>query len=500
MRALRPPGWLWLLRHEVRLEWRAFGGGAAWILIGLGGLLYIAAHLAAGLIIHASPPERWLAVGAPAMILIEVVAATLVLSSAFGLAVRTLFFRGDLDLLLSAPVSATTVFAVRALFVAAGCIALLALLASPFIDMGILLGHPGMATAYAVIAALGLACAAIAFATTLVLGRILGVRRARVVAQILGALIGAIIVIAFQIPNLLPREKRAAFYASFAHGGHGWLGADSPLAWPLRAALGEPLPALVVIGGGLAVFLAMLPLNRRAFIDAVQRAGETGASAAAPAARAGGAHRAFRTGLARIVLVKELKLLARDPMLIGNSLLQMLYLVPLLVLAWSNRAAPQLVGAALILLLANLCGNLAWICVSAEEAPDLLGSAPIDRWRVNLYKACAAALAPALFGIPLVAWYALRSLPDAVIVAACLVLALLSSATIQLWHAKPARARDLAVRRKENVTTNLVEMVVAFGWAGTCFALLVHSFTAILGVLVALGGLLFVWASRTRPQ
>ncbi|HZZ93121.1 MAG TPA: hypothetical protein VFE23_11200 [Usitatibacter sp.] len=498
MRILEPPGWAWLMRHELRLEWRAFGGGRLFIVLVGGGLVYALAHLAAWAVMRASPPESWLAAAAPGLIVAEMVVALLVLSSAFGLAVRALFFRGDLDLMLSAPVPVSTLLAVRAAFVALGCVALVALLWSPFVNVGLFFGRARALLAYPVLAAFGLACASIAFCVTLALARVVGVRRARILAQVLGAVIGAALVIAMQVPNLMSDATRMRYARWLSSGGaHDWMGPASPLAWPLRALFGEPLPALAAIVAGVALFLAMLPLNRRAFLDAVQRSGE--GTHRARVAAAGAHERRFRTGLARIVIAKELRLIVRDPMLIASTLLQALYLVPLvLVMVSRGESARALLGPAVLLLASTLCGNLAWICVSAEEAPDLLGSAPVAHWRVDVLKASAAVLVPALLSLPFVAWYLMHSVIDGVAVALFVALSLFSTALIQLWTARPARARDLAVRRKDHVTTNLIEMAGSMGWAAACFGALAHGVAPALGIAVAGGALLAAYLMRPR--
>jgi len=501
MALLRRPGWPWLMLHELRLDWRAVGGGRAWILLGLGGALYALAHYGAWIVLSRSTPEQWLASASPGYFVLEAVAGLVVLSMAFGLAVRTLFFRGDLDLLLSAPVAAVTVFAVRAVFVALRCVALVALLVSPFIHAGVLLGRWHMLLAYPALAAFGLACAAVAFAATLALARRLGVRRARIAAQVLGALIGATLAIGVQLPNALPAAGRERVLAWLGAHTEGWFGPDSVMAWPLRALAGEPPFALGAVVAGVALFGLMLPMNWRGFLDAVQRADDAGRReepSRAAAARA----RLFRTGLARIVVAKELKLLLRDPMLVGSSLVQVLYLVPLLIVVWNRgaTATAQLLGPGVVLLLANLCGSLAWICVSAEEAPDLVRAAPVESWRVNFYKASAAALGPALIGLPFVGWYLVRSARDGLAVALFLALALWSSAAIQLWSARAVRARDLALRRKDRVGINLLEMLTAFGWAAACHAAIRGSLAVLGGIAVAIAGLALAHAVRPRSD
>src|SRR5689334_12689798 len=130
-----------------------------------------------------------LARAAPVAILSTVFMVLFVISSAFGFAVHALYTRGDLDLLLSSPVPVSHVYATRAAVVGLGAIGTIAVFLLPMANMAPFRGHWGPLAAYPVLGALGLAAAAIAFASTFGLVRIFGVRRARVMAQVAGALI-----------------------------------------------------------------------------------------------------------------------------------------------------------------------------------------------------------------------------------------------------------------------------------------------------------------------
>jgi ABC-2 type transport system permease protein len=499
-RILEPPGWPWLLRHELRLGWRGSHGARIWILAAFGALLWAGEHVAAWALLSFAPPERWLAGAAPALIGITVFVLLLMLSLTFALAVRAIYDRGDLDLLGSAPVSPASVYAVRAVGVASGGVALMAFFWTPFPHVAMWMGHPRLLLGLPVLAAMGLACAALAFAGTLVLARVLGVRRARSVAQVLGALIGGLFVIAMQFPNMMPAEtqRTIAAWAKSPEGlawGRTWLGPDSPLAWPARALLGEPIPALALIVLGLAIFVAVIRGTQHAFMESAQRAGEAGG-----ARREGRGLERFRTGLARAVIVKELRLIARDPLLIGKTLLQLLYLVPLVIVIARKSTAQVLAGPALVVMLSTLAGTLAWITVSAEEAHDLLRSAPVARSRVAIYKVAAAVIGPALLAVPLIAWYALRAPLDALVVAIYTALALATSAIIELWTTKPARTRDLATRHRENRSTNLIEALASMGWGAACYFTLKPSFLVVLGLVAAAGMLVLAWVMRAGPE
>ena len=82
---------------------------------------------------------------------------------------------------------------------------------------------------------------------------------------------------------------------------------------------------------------------------------------------------------------KEQLLILRDPWLISQSLMQLLYLSPPALLLWHNYG--QAGGAivlvpVLVMASGQLAGGLAWLTISGEDAPDLVRSAPVQPGRL----------------------------------------------------------------------------------------------------------------------
>ncbi len=169
------------------------------------------------------------------------------------------------------------------------------------------------------------------------------------------------------------------------------------------------------------------------------------------------------------MIVKELKLIARDPLLIAKSLVQGVALVPLMLLLVRKSQLAGLLGASLVLLASMLAGIFAWIAVSGEEAPDLLGSSPVDDDRLRWLKVAAALLPVGVLCTPFLAWYAYLSWRLFAIVVVFLTLSLASAGVIQVWTGVPGSGRDLRVRNRKNILANLVESMATFGWAGACY-------------------------------
>jgi ABC-2 type transport system permease protein len=87
----------------------------------------------------------------------------------------------------------------------------MALLRQRLVDVLVIGGGVRWFSAYGVVMAIGLSAAAVAIAVTIVLFRLIGPSRTRLVAQILAAIIGAGFVIALQIAAILSYSTLSRF-------------------------------------------------------------------------------------------------------------------------------------------------------------------------------------------------------------------------------------------------------------------------------------------------
>ena len=386
---------------------------------------------------------------------------------------------------MASPVPIRDVYLVRGLTVAIVAIALPALFLLPVANMGAAHGYWLTLTAYPVLLAMGTFFAALAFAGTLALSRLLGPRRGYRAAQVVGALVAMVFVISMQFQSVLPQDVQARIQAwTTSEQGRAWLGAHSVLTWPARALFGDPLPALAIVILGAGAFALVVRTTTSEFVSAAQEdpgVSQRRGASSRPA-------RAFRAGLATVVVSKELKLVARDPTLLAQSLFQLLAMIPLMLILMRKSELAALLGASLVLLASMLAGIFAWMVVSGEEAPDLLGSAPVDAERLRWLKVAAALLPVGVLCLPFLAWYAVLSWRMFAIVALFLVLALAASAVIQVWLGMPGSGRDLRARMRKNRLANVVEAVSTFGFAGACYLAMAGWYRTAL--LVAIAGLL----------
>lgn len=504
----------WLARHEIRLFWYNAASGkpkAAPRRPGTGGLAalglaWLVLHVAAFFVvsrtagIDAADPRVLVAVTA-----LMFGCMTFMLSSALKSSVLVLFERGDLDLLLSSPLPSRSIFTVRLATVAAGTAALYLFFLAPFAHMGAVLGHTRWLAVYPVILASATIIACAAMLMTLGLVRVLGARRTRVVAQVIGALAGALLFILSQVfshySQTMETEAAAAFAQAFSAGG--LLGAASPFWLPGRALLGDPLPVLGTVLVAIAAFMFTAGRTHRFFVHGLQQAASSSRAARPPE---GGVRYRFGRSLFDTVVRKEWRLIVRDPHLISQVALQLIYLLPLCFIVF-RRSEIQLpaLAAGLTLLCSSLTASLAWITVSAEDAPDLLRSAPAAARTVRLAK-LAAAVTPslAIISIPLL-WLVMRA-PVAGLLACFTVCGgVCAAAIIVHWCGRPASRGDFTTRGKGDFLRSMLEVLNGLAWGGLAWSLVSvatgePSSTVLIGAAFAFASTLLTlavaWFSR----
>jgi ABC-2 type transport system permease protein len=136
------------MHHEFRLYWRGFSKDVATKISVL--LLVIFLHLVAipvALMIRRAPPLPQLTVDLALTIGAGIV-LFLMISRGLITAVQALYARGDMDLLLSSPISPRAIIAVRATFIAASVTLEFAVIIWPFADVFVLFGQLAWAKAY----------------------------------------------------------------------------------------------------------------------------------------------------------------------------------------------------------------------------------------------------------------------------------------------------------------------------------------------------------------
>jgi ABC-2 type transport system permease protein len=215
-------------------------------LIAFAAIMHLPAYAVIGRIADLQAP-----LDKPSLIVITatiVLAWALMLSQAIESVTRVFYARADLDLIMSSPVQLANVFSVRIAAIALSVIAMALLLSTPFVDVLV---------AYGVVVAIGLSAAAVAIAVTVLLFRLIGPSRTRLVAQILAAIIGAGFVIALQIAAILSYGTLSRFAILTSDAAAGFApDIESVVWWPARAALGDGEALLCLLAGGVMAMLS----------------------------------------------------------------------------------------------------------------------------------------------------------------------------------------------------------------------------------------------------
>ena len=496
----------WLARHEIRLAWRdwlamATGGKRArgLVLAVALGLFALALHWLADLLV-----QPWTARGiAPDKETLVLITGagflfwTVMLSQALESVTRAYYGRSDLDLLLSSPASSRRLFAVRTGAIGLTTMALSCLLASPMVDTLALRAGPQWLAAYGVLASLSALSTAISVLVTIALFRLFGPGRTRLIAQVIAGVVGAGFVIGIQAAAILAYGNMSRFsILQSAEVVAAVPDLSSALWWPARAAMGDLVPLVAVALLGFGSLVAVMAFTSSSFGRLAIAA--VGVSKGAGRRRQPTSFR--RYSQKQTLRLKEWKLLARDPWLLSQTLMQILYLLPPALLLWVNYGENTgifvVVVPVLVMASGQLAGGLAWLAISGEDAHDLVVTAPLSPRAVLSAKieAVLSVLGCAL--LPLLLLVAASSIAVALVTALCAALAAGSATAIQLWFRTPMRRSMFRRRQVASRMATITEALASIMWAGTAALLVAGSWIAIAALIpaaIALAILVLAW-------
>jgi ABC-2 type transport system permease protein len=469
---------VWFARHESRLAWRDFvammtaGRRTRARKVAIGFVIFVVImHVIAYSVVGryaAAPIDRQLLIGVSASLLLSWL---LMISQAMESMTRAFYARADLDLILASPVAAERLFAVRIGTVALSVAGMALPLAGPFINMLAWRGGAHWLAAYGVIPAMGATAAALAVLATAALFRLIGPKRTRFIAQIIAAVIGAAFVIGLQVAAILSYGTLSQGSVLQSDAFTALLpAADSVVWWPARAVLGDARALVVLLALGFAALAAAIAVVAPRFgayaVAAASAESTPSARAQRPSAlRAASPRRALRR--------KEWILLRRDPWLVSQTLMQMLYLLPPALMLWKSFAAQSPGGAlnllvpVLVMAAGQLAGGLAWLTISGEDAPDLVATAPIPARFVLRAKIEAVLGVIAVVFAPLIVVLAFASLRHALLTLAGIVAASASATAIQLWFRTQAKRSQFRRRQVSSRVATFAEAFSSIAFAAT---------------------------------
>jgi ABC-2 type transport system permease protein len=484
-----PGSTLWLLRHEIKLQWRTTGQKVNNVRVVIAIALFVAQGIAFMMAFGANllPPM-------PANLLLLMMSSgalivfLLMVSTALAAVVQTLYTRGDMDLMLSSPLAPRSIVLVRASAVAVNVCARFGLLILPFANAFGLLVNPRWFVAYLALSCLGMLATAVSLMTALGLFRTLGPRRTRQFAQIFAALIGMAAVVLAQLPNVMnpgpdgimhQMDNLLAVIA--VHGSDSWI-------WlPARALRGDPLPLVALLALCVGIFALVAHCLADRFLATMVAAGGTGTTSGQNRRKA--SSRRFRTGTVAVLRRKELRLIARDPWLLTQLTQKMVFVLPLGLMFWkSHIGAVSSAWLVLVLLSGNLAGGLAWLAVSGEDARELVSGAPLRSFDVLRAKIEAALLPVALaLLVPIaLAWRADAWL--GLTLAVGCTGAAMTGVLLHALYPTEGKHSEFNRRAKEGLGMEMAELLLATGWTATAAGMLLHNPLALVGppLLIAL--------------
>ncbi len=483
-------------RHELRLAWREWlslmtaGKRSREALALAVGALFLAGLLAMAYALVAAPLRTGVTTTPATLVLFTGLlglSASLMLAQSIESVTRVFYARADLDLILSSPANAATLFAVRVLAIVLSS-ALMALgLAAPFALVAAVIDGPRWFAVIPTIFALAALSTSLAMVVTVGLFRVVGARRTRLIAQVVAAMVGAAFLIGLQIAAILSFGELSRFSMLTSSVLITSAPAPCSVVWlPARAALGDPAALVALVAASLAVLAMAVAFVAPRFADVATRAasisehdearGRTGTIDAGHPDAALGA--------------KEWRLIARDPWLVSQTLMQVLYLVPPALLLWQSygesTGALVVLAPVLVMAVGQLAGGLAWLAISGEDAPDLVATAPILPRAVTIAKVRSvltivlAVVAPFLVGLTLAdAWV------GAVTAVAVLVSAV-SAVAIQLWFRTQARRSAFRRRQTASRVATFAEAFSSISWAGAAALGAAQHWAALVFVLLAM--------------
>jgi ABC-2 type transport system permease protein len=248
--------------------------------------------------------------------------------------------------------------------------------------------------------------------------------------------------------------------------------------------LGDGTALLSLLAGSLILLGATMTAFSPRFGDYV-------ASVSPRTARQSHRARPFRPGSRQGALRrKELQLLWRDPWLVSQTLMQLLYLLPPAVMLWGSfgddNGALIVLAPVLVMAGGQLAGGLAWLTISGEDAADLVATAPLPASRITRAKIEVVLLIIAAVFAPLILALLLARPELAIITAGATIVAAGSATAIQLWFRVQGRRSQFRRRQTSSRIATFAEAFSSIGWAATAaLALVMPGVAAVAAVLTA---------------
>ena len=423
----------------------------------------------------------------------------LMVSAALDSAAYALYARGDYDLMFSAPLPPQTVLLVRALNVFGFTLAKTGLYGTPILILLAIQQDPRWLVGLPLILALALGATAIAIGLAMGMVRLIGIRNTRFAAQVTAALAGLLVLVMVQWDTIFGPGPKDALVADYVAN-------PESLTWqvamlPARAVMGDLLAlSAVIIAAALLAVLMFVGLAESFVRNTVLAAG----SAAAAPPRARRSRASFGSSPMAVLMLKERRIILRDPWLLSQILMQCIFLIPVAAVTVYRVASGADDASALvpvlIVLSGQIAGGLTWIAMSADDAAELTLTAPLDprlrrraRFGAVSWLAILFAAPPLMLVLMVDPWAGLVGLLGVACAIACGIL-------VNTWH-QPRLATTGMIRRrmKSPISVTLMELLALVTVAVGLWPLLSGDYlSALPGMLLAVVTMGVLYAARPR--
>lgn len=272
------------------------------------------------------------------------------------------------------------------------------------------------------------------------------------------------------------------------------------LWWPARAMLGDGEALSLLLAFSLALLGVVVAIFSPRFADTIISISANPAMASRTAKV-----RTFQRGSRQQALRwKEFVLLRRDPWLLSQSLMQLLYLAPPALMLWRSfsdgSAGLMLITPVIVMAAGQLAGGLAWLTISGEDAADLIATAPLSPSQVIRAKIEVVLLSIALVVAPFVIALAFASALQAVVTVLGVTIATISAAAIQLWFRVQAKRSQFRRRQTSSRVATFAEAFCSIGWAATSALALAMPIAAVITGAMTLMVLATTWKISPRQE
>jgi len=373
---------------------------------------------------------------------------------------------------------------------------------APFVNVAAMLGGAQWLAGYGIIIALAMLATGCSVLITLFLFHSVGAKRTRLVAQIVAAVVGASFLIGIQIVAIVSYGTLSRFTVLNSKAVIDNAPALDSVIWlPAYAVTGNLLALAIVflfalVFFGLVVFHGCVRFRKHVV--------------AALGVWEGRVHqvktrRYFRQMSGHFALLsKEWMLLGRDPWLLSQTLMQVLYLIPPALMLWisfgSKTQVHAILAPVLVMAIGQLAGGLAWLTISGEDAPDLVATAPVTARVVTQAKVEAVLVVVLAIALPLVSALAFLSLRGALITLAGILVSGVSAIVIQLWFRAQAKRSNFRRRQVASKASTFCEAFASILWAGTTALAAAGSWLALLPGVLALGVMVIAFVISPRAS